>query len=365
MSVSKDPVRGTWTMYTRYKDWQGQVKEKRKRGFRTKHEAQEYERQFLMKQSKDIQMPFDRFVEVYLENMKPRLKYSSYVNKEYIINDKILPYFKNKALSDISATDIIQWQNALLSKRDENGKPYSQTYLRTIQNQLTAIFNHACKFYDLPLNPCVRSGKMGKAKANEMLFWTKDEYLQFLEAMKEKPISYYAFEILYWCGIREGELLALTRGDFDLEKRRLRINKSLQVIRGEEHITSPKTEKSNREIELPQFLCDEMEDYFGMLYKADDNTRLFEISKSYLLHEMKRGASETGVKRIRIHDLRHSHVAYLIELGFSPVEIAERLGHESIAVTYMYSHLYPSKQRAIADRMNKDRKETDDGNNLS
>lgn len=364
MSVSKDPVRGTWTMYTRYKDWQGTVREKRKRGFKTKHEAQEYERQFLMKQSKDIQMPFDRFVEIYLDNMKPRLKYSTYVNKEYVIKDKILPYFKNKVLSEISATDIIQWQNELLSKRDENGNPYSQTYLRTIQNQLTAIFNHAVKFYDLPQNPCVRSGKMGKSKAKEMLFWTKEEYMKFSEVIKDKPILYYAFEVLYWCGIREGELLALTRGDFDLEKRRLRINKSLQVIHGEEYITSPKTEKSNREIELPQFLCDEMEDYFGMLYKPDDQTRLFEISKSCLLHEMQRGSKAAGVKRIRIHDLRHSHVAYLIELGFSPVEIAERLGHESIAVTYTYSHLYPSKQRSIADRINDDRKEATHGTDL-
>lgn len=73
-------------------------------------------------------------------------------------------------------------------------------------------------------------------------------------------------------------------------------------------------------------------------------------------HEMSRGCKESGVKRIRIHDLRHSHVAYLIELGFSPVEIAERLGHESISVTYTYSHLYPSKQKSLADKLNTDRK---------
>ena len=158
---------------------------------------------------------------------------------------------------------------------------------------------------------------------------------------------------------REGELLALTRGDIDLEKRRLRISKSFQHVKGQDLITTPKTEKSNREIELPQFLCDELEDYFCMLYKCDPDTRLFDLSKSYLHHEMDRGVKETGVKRIRIHDLRHSHVAYLIELGFSPVEIAERLGHESISVTYTYSHLYPSKQRNMADRINEDREGED------
>lgn len=355
MSVSKDPKNGTWTMYIRYKDWQGITREKRKRGFKTKREALEYERQFLLKTAKDIQMNFEKFVEIYLENMRPRLKYSTFANKEYIIRKKILPYFRNKSLAELSSNDIIQWQNALLNMRDDNGQPYSQTYLRTIQNQLNAIMNHARRFYGLSENPCEKAGKMGKAKSKEMLFWTKEEYLTFSEAMKEKPVSFYAFEILYWCGIREGELLALTRGDIDLEKRRLRINKSLQHVNGQLLITTPKTEKSNRDIEIPKFLCDELEDYFCMLYKCDTDTRLFEISKSYLHHEMNRGVKATGVKRIRIHDLRHSHVSYLIELGFSPVEIAERVGHESITVTYTYSHLYPSKQREMADKINKDR----------
>ena len=209
MSVTKDPKRGTWTMYTRYKDWQGMTREKRKRGFKTRREALEYERQFLLKNSRDIQMSFEKFIELYLENMKPRLKLSTYANKEYIIRDKILPYFKNKSLADINSTDIIQWQNVLLSIRDDNDRSYSQTYLRTIQNQFNAILNHACRYYGLPDNPCIKARKMGKAKAKEMLFWTKEEYLAFSEAMKEKPVSFYAFEILYWCGIREGELLAI------------------------------------------------------------------------------------------------------------------------------------------------------------
>lgn len=324
MSVTKDPIRGTWTMYTRYTDWQGIVREKRKRGFVTKHEALEYEREFLLKKSKDINMSFDKFVEIYLDDMKPRIKSSTYENKMYIIRDKILPYFKNKCLSEITPTDIIQWQNEHLLFRDSEGKPYSATYLRTVQNQLSAIFNHAYKYYDLPKNPCRQLNKMGRAKANEMLFWTKDEYKLFSESMKEKPVSYYAFELLYFCGIREGELLALTRKDIDLVNRKLTINKNYQVIKGKGVITTPKTEKSNRVIDLPKFLCDELEDYFGMIYKCDPETRLFEISKSYLHHEMDRGCWESGVKRIRIHDLRHSHVAYLIELGFSTIEIAEK-----------------------------------------
>lgn len=197
---------------------------------------------------------------------------------------------------------------------------------------------------------------MGKKKGKEMLFWTRDEFFQFIDTMKSKPLSYYAFELLFWTGIREGELLALTKEDIDLERKILHIRKSYQRLEKKDIITEPKTEKSIRDINLPDFLCDELEDYFGMLYKCKDDTRLFEVSKYYLQHEMKRGCKESGVKKIRIHDLRHSHVAYLIEFGFSPVEIAERMGHESISVTFTYSHLYPSKPKSLADRLNEDRK---------
>lgn len=100
---------------------------------------------------------------------------------------------------------------------------------------------------------------MGKKKNREMLFWTKEEYLKFAEVMMDKPLSFYAFEMLYWCGIREGELLALTPADFDFEKCTVSITKSYQRLNGQDLITTPKTEKSNRIIKMPQFLADEIQ----------------------------------------------------------------------------------------------------------
>lgn len=356
MAVYRDKWNGytgsTWRVACYYIDWQGVRRKHEKRGFSTKKEALAHEREFLAKQKKDINMSFSSFIDTYLSDIGPRLKASTLANKENIIESHIRPYFINRGLSDISPVDIIQWQNALLSLRDDQGKGYAQTYLRSIQNQLCAIFNHAVKYYNLPKNPCDATRKMGKVKGKEMLFWTKDEYLKFSEVMKNKPISYYAFQILYWTGIRSGELLALTKSDFDLQKHSLRINKTYQVIKGKETITSPKTEKSNRVIALPQFLCDEMQDYFDSLYKVDESSRIFVVTKSYLHHEMDRGAKAAGVKRIRIHDLRHSSCALLINLGYSPVQIAERLGHESVTITERYSHLYPSVQEQMADRLN-------------
>ncbi len=192
---------------------------------------------------------------------------------------------------------------------------------------------------------------MGKKKSREMLFWTKDEYLKFAEVVMDKPLSYYAFEMLYWCGIRLGELLALTPADFNFEKRTVVINKSFQRLNGKDVITPPKTDKSNRTIQLPKFLCEEMQDYLKQLYDIGLDDRMFPITKSFLQHEMERGSKAAGVKRIRIHDLRHSHVSHLIDMGFSAIAIADRVGHESIDITYNYAHLFPSKQLEMAEKL--------------
>ena len=155
---------------------------------------------------------------------------------------------------------------------------------------------------------------MGKKKNREMQFWTKEEYLKFAEVMMDKPLSFYAFEMLYWCGIREGELLALTPADFDFEKRTVSITKSYQRLNGQDLITTPKTEKSNRVIQMPQFLVDEIQDYLKQLYDIQSNNRMFTVTKSYLHHEMDRGAKEANIKRIRIHDLRHPYVKHTTKI---------------------------------------------------
>lgn len=190
-----------------------------------------------------------------------------------------------------------------------------------------------------------------------MLFWTQEEYQKFSFAIMDKPISFYAFEMLYWCGVREGELLALTPADFDFERGTVVINKSYQRIGRRDVITDPKTAKSNRTIKMPQFLIEEMQEYFKQLYGVGKNDRIFEVTKSYLHREMSRGADESGVKRIRIHDLRHSHISLLIDMGYSAVAIANRVGHESIDITYNYAHLFPSTQDDMADKLNNFRKE--------
>ena len=351
MPVFKNEDNGTWYVMARYVNWKGERKQKCKRGFATKREAQEWERMFKLQTSSDLDMSFEAFTELYINDVKNRLKENTWLTKEHIIRTKILPYFGKLKISEISTKEIIAWQNEMLAYRDEKKKPYSQTYLKTLHNQLFAIFNHAVRYYELRSNPAAKVGNMGSEEHKEMLFWTKEEYKKFSFEMMDKPVSFYAFEMLYWCGIREGELLALTPADFNFDKETVTINKSYQRLKGQDVITSPKTKKSNRTIKMPQFLCEEMKEYLGMIYGLKKKDRIFTVTKSYLHHEMDRGAKAVGVKRIRIHDLRHSHISLLIDMGFSAVAIADRVGHESIDITYQYAHLFPSKQIEMAEKL--------------
>lgn len=346
MNLTKDKKLGTWLVQFYYTDWQGKKKKKLKRGFRTKAEATQWAMDFLQQQQSDLDMVFEKFVELYYEDIENRLKETTMRTKKYIIDLKILPYFKDKPINDIKAADIRKWQNKLMKEG------YSATYLKTINNQLAAIFNYAERYYDLKNNPCKKAGTIGKSKAEEMLYWTKAEYLQFLEGVKDKPMSYMAFQILYWTGIRIGELLALSFNDIDFENRKISITKTYTRIEGKDLITTPKTPKSNRKVNIPKFLVDELQDYTGKLYGIMSNERIFHCTSSYLTSEMKRGVTNTGVQKIRLHDLRHSHASLLVEMGVTPLEMAERLGHEKIETTLnTYSHLYPNKQAQLADRL--------------
>ena len=351
MKAEKDKKTGKWLIQYRYTDWQGKRRKSTKRGFATKREAEEWLRNFLITQKADFDMKFEDFWKMYCADMETRLREHTMRTKKYIVELKILPYFKNKRVNDITAADIRQWQNELIKMG------YSPTYLKTINNQLSAIFNYAIRYYDLKSNPCAKAGSMGKSKAEEMDFWTVEEFRKFIDSVMNKRLSYMAFMTSYWTGMRLGELLALNPKDVDLEKRTISITKSYQRLGKKDVITPPKTPKSKRVITVPEFLAADIKDYMDSLYDLQENDRLFPITKYYLEHEMQRGIKESGVKRIRVHDLRHSHASMLIELGFSPLEIANRLGHEKVETTLnTYAHLYPNKQTKLAERLDSEYK---------
>lgn len=259
MKAERDPKTGKWLIQYRYKDWTGKNVKSTKRGFKTKREAEEWLRAFLLKQTRSFDMKFADFVIIYMDDMKNRLREHTLINRRYMIENKLLPYFGERRMNEITVADVRTWQNQLIQQG------YAQTYLRTVNNCLSTIFNFAVRYYDLPGNPVAKAGCIGKNHADEMQIWTKEEYQRFSDCLMDKRLSWLSFQLLFWTGMRIGELLALTFADIDLTARTITISKSYQRLKGRDIITPPKTPKSNRTISIPSFLADDIQDYMQSL----------------------------------------------------------------------------------------------------
>lgn len=343
MPVYKDEERGTWYVRCYYEDFTGKKKQIKKRGFKLQREAKEWEADFLRKQKGNTDMTFRSMYEIYIEDMGHRCRQSTIDGKKHVFEKLILPYFENKPINKITPKDIRAWQNELI------GKEYSNSYLDRIQNMMTALFNYAVDYFNLSENPCHKAGRMGKREV-VVNFWTKEEFDRILAAMEDDPTAHVSFSLLYYSGIRFGEFLALTIQDFDFQNNTLDISKSLQRIKKQDVITPPKTPKSIRNIIVPDFVMNEVKDYIASIYDLGETDRVFPFTKSYINNAMERACKKSGVKKIRIHDIRHSHASYLINLGCAPLLISERLGHEKIQTTLStYSHLYPNKHQEVVD----------------
>ena len=354
MSVSKMKDGKRWYVFVRYKDWTGQTRQHKKEGFDTRAAAKEYEAEFLAKKNGSPDMTVNALYSLYIEDCKSRLKPTTYAQKVFLFERHVLPHLGSLPADQVGPAQIRKWQNTLLSATTgENGKPYSQTYLKTVNNQASALFNFGVRYYGLKSNPCRLAGSMGKSRADAMQFWTVGEFNRFLAAISNKPNVVVAFSLLFWTGMRSGEMMALTPADFDFDAGTVSITKNLARLHGETIIMEPKTPKSRRVITMSPALAGMVKEYLNTLYGISADTRIFHwLDVQVIRLEMERGCKLSGVKRIRIHDLRHSHASLLIELGYSPLLIAERLGHENIETTLRtYSHLYPNKQSELAKKL--------------
>lgn len=197
-SAKRDP-NGTWHIQYRWTDWTGTKKKSQKRGFKTKKEAEEWYAHFILQQTSDPTMTLNDFWEIYKADMEKRLRKTTMKQKEYVMKDKVLPYFGNTPINAITAPMIRKWQGEMI---DKGFKP---TYLKTINNQLSSILNYAVRFYELRSNPCHKAGSMGKSKADERPYWTLEEFQKFSDAIMDKRDSWMAFQILFWTGMRIGD----------------------------------------------------------------------------------------------------------------------------------------------------------------
>lgn len=344
MPAYKDTERNTWYTIFRYTDWSGTRKQAKKRGFNKKSDAIAYEREFIKRLHGSTDMTFQSLYDIYIKDCESHIRFSTLDKKKQLFLSKILPYFKDMKLTEITPNVIRNWQNDIITNNT------SPTYIKKINDQLRIIFNFAIKYYNLQKNPVKICGNIGKLKTDKpMLFWTKDEFNKFIDIFKDDITIKAAFEILFYTGIRIGEFLALTLNDIDFNNKRIRITKTYIRLHQKTIISDPKTPKSKREIDIPDFLLNDINSYVSCLYDYDPKDRLFQFTERVIRNRIEIGSKKANIKRIRIHDLRHSHASLLIEMGFPPLLIAERLGHEKVETTLnTYSHLYPNKQSDIS-----------------
>lgn len=209
-------------------------------------------------------------------------------------------------ICDIDPITVRRWQNELLEYQNDKDEPYAQTYLKTIHAQLSCVLNYAVAYYSLPKNPCHAAGTIGKSKAEEMSIWTHQQFEHFI-TFEPKTAYKVAFNILFYSGIREGELLALTPEDFPRNRAVINITKNYAVVDGTEYFLTPKTDKSNRTVTIPESLHKEILQYIDSMLIARDE-RIFYYQKDGLVSEFKRAIAAAGMEEIRIHDLRHPYV---------------------------------------------------------
>ena len=334
-----------------------------KRGFTQKNKATKWIQDELAKEVRKLEqkktltefMTMEELVEEYLVDaeLDDGIQDTTMRTKMSNLNNHILPYFKDKVVYELTSRDIKDWQRKMKQAKQPNGKLYSKTYLRTVENQLSAIFNYAVEYYDLPKNPIAK--RIGSKEAPEVTIWTVDMYRKFQKFIENKPTFYYAFEVFFWCGVRLGELLAITPRDIDFDKKILKINKSMRLLDGELEVGPPKTLSSKREIYLPDILVDELREYLDSMKFYTNNTRIFDLSKSSLHSVINKYSVVAGVPRITIHALRHSHASLLETLGVPRTSIKRRLGHklkEDNDVTTTYARPYECSNEMVARLIN-------------
>ena len=280
---------------------------------------------------------FDELLSAFENEKRIRVRQSTYLSYSVSINRFIRPVFSGKKLEDIGPSDIRAWQNGMMQIG------YSSGYLRKVDSVLSAIFNYGIRFYGLRFNPAKQAGTLGCQNEKKVNYWTPEEFELFIKNVND-PRYHLIYNILYWTGIRVGELLALTREDIDLEEQCIKINKSYRRYHKEDIISPPKTRNSYRAVYYHETLGEEIAAYLKNHACTRSNERIFPVCQDSLRDRLYRIVGRIGLKRIKIHDFRHSHASVLI--------ISERLGHERVETTLnIYSHLYPDVQKKLVEEL--------------
>lgn len=328
----------------------GKRKQKLKRGFKLKRDAEKYERDFLVEERDDATyiegLEWSEFTKLYMRKIKNTISAHTFQTKRYVFKSHITPAFKGYKVKNVTTAMVQEWANSLVPD-------YKQSTINTIYSNMRALFNWAERVYGLNnvSSNVVRPNK--RENKREMKIWTYEEFSKAIDVMTNLK-GRTAVILLYWTGMRKGELFALTWADYDHKNGSIRINKSFQHLNGgRDVITPPKTSASVRTLKLPNQAIEALDEYKKHCYDVSASSLIFPYQRRLISNAIKEAVNKAGLKRIRVHDLRHSHASYLISRGANIKLVQKRLGHKDISVTLnTYAHLYPNEEDKLIDIMN-------------
>ena len=343
-----------------YVDLNGTPHRYHKRGFASSAEAAEWEREFLLKMRTEIDtnMTMNDVFVLYLGSKKNIVKDRTYWELQKTYKRYLYPYWGDLRLRKIRIENIHEFQSFLLNAKTIKNTLYSNAMISTIQTRLKSILRYASHngYISDPKLTNFNIVKRSNEPKKEMCFWHPNEYKQFISVVDDQ-VYIALFNVLYWCGLRIGEALALRWSDVDLKAKTISISKTYTKHRRQ--TTTPKTRNSYRAVIMPN------ECFLSVQALYERHSSIIGFDKDKLLFNFDKPLDDNSIRlkkdkwiaiakvpRIRIHDFRHSHVSLLINLGFSPFDIAKRLGHTVEMVNDVYGHWFDDAQQKMVDKLN-------------
>lgn len=361
MPAYQDKKTKKWSFRTYADDIYGNRKQFERNGFKTKKEALDAENKFKSEDKVTIKnITFEQLYEDYIEYKKLKNKAQSLRAIKSRFKNHILPYFKDYKLNKITNSVYIKWQIEI------EKKGFKHKYNSNLHGAMVNILNYAVKFYGLKENIASLTGNFKRKTEliKKVDFWSQEEFQQFINVV-ENNVYKALFDTLYYTGIREGEALALNWNDFKANKY-LNISKTIskESVNNKRVINTPKTANSIRDVTLDDELIKELndlKDFYKKFIDFNDSWFIFggikPLAPTTIGRKKDKYCEMAKVKKIRIHDFRHSHASLLLSMNVPITVISERLGHSDITMTLnTYSHMIPKDEDKAVEIINQMRK---------
>lgn len=352
MTVIKEES-GTYTVRCYYKDWRGERKQKVKRGFTKLKDAKQWEREFQSLEHCQV-VNMDTLISAFISDMETKqatgkLKPTSVNTKKYNIECYITPFFKGTSIENITREVINKWIVDITGK-SRRGERLSSSTINIVRNLLSQIFDYGIKHYKIKYNPVKESDCPTHFTSDtRATHWEVEEYEIFYNSLT-KEVYRTLFNILYWGGLRIGEALALTPND--IRPNIITVNKTFIYEKpGRSYASTPKTRTSYRNVIIPDFLYQQINDYIKSLGNIQDSDRIFPFGRSTVIYWIKKAVKELNLPNASLHTMRHSYITNMLSVNEDYAVAAAQAGDTPATVFRNYAHARRKSVQISVDKL--------------